>query len=89
MSQEQILVAVVVEVGGVHAHARLGIPVRVQRRARQQTGIGEHAVAPVHPELVLVAVVGDVDVGPSVAVEVGGHHAERRSEGLSRQGRGR
>ena len=88
MGHEQILVAVVVEVAGVHAHARFGIPVGVQRRSRQQSGIGQRAVAPVHPELVLVAVVRDVDVGPAVAVEVGRHHAERRTVGLLQEGDG-
>ena len=65
MGHEQILVAVVVEVAGVDAHARFGVAVRVHRRTRQWPGVGERAVAPVHPELILVAVVGDVDVEPS------------------------
>ena len=43
----------------------------------------------VDPELVRLSVVGDVDVDPPVAVEVGRRHAERRSERASDQGFGR
>ena len=74
---EQVLVPVEVDVNGIHAHAGLGHAVGVDCRARQRSGIGQGTVAPVQPQVVLLAVVGDVDVHPPVAVEVGGDHAER------------
>ena len=80
MGHEQVLVAVVVEVAGVHPHARLGHAHLAERRAGEQAGVAERAVALVDPEQVVRAVVGDVDVDPPVAVEVGGGHAEGRPE---------
>ena len=80
VGQEEVLVAVVVEVARVHPHARLGHAQSAQRRAGQQPGLAERPVAAVDPQQVLDAVVGDVDVDPAVAVEVGGGDAERRTE---------
>ena len=59
------------------------LPVRGQRRARQQRRVLEGAVALVHPQLVRLAVVGDVDVDPAVAVEVGGRR--RRAPARTRR----
>ena len=51
----------------------------VHRRAGQQRRVLERAVVLVDPQLIRLAVVGDVDVDPAVAVEVGGRDAERRA----------
>ena len=80
--EEEILVAVVVEVAphGAHRHAGAGtIDVRETHRRRD---VGERAVAVVAIETVeaAFAAVGDVEVLPAVAVEVGDGHrrAHRR-----------
>ena len=77
---EQVFVAVVVEIAGVDAHAGLGSPVRAQRRAGQQARVLERAIVLVDPELVRLAVVRHVEIDPAVAVEVGRRDAERRPE---------
>ena len=54
-----------------------GCPVAVHGHARQQRLVLERAgAALVDPQLVRIAVVGDVEVGPAVAVDVGGEDAE-------------
>src|SRR5438094_240567 len=84
LGDEQILVAVVVEIAGVHAHARLRLAICPQSGTRQKRGVLERSVALVDPQLVRLTVVGDVDVNPAVAVEIAGCHAERGTE-LGRQ----
>jgi hypothetical protein len=75
VADEQVGAAVVVHVGGVDAHRE---PARVPGRAAQR--LGERAVAPVEvQEVVLLEVVGDVQVGAAVHVDVARHHAEAES----------
>src|SRR5205823_5926208 len=74
-------VSIVVEIGGIDAHARFRFAQLVYRRTRQQRGFLERAVALIDPQQILDAVVGDVNVDPAVAVEVGGRYAERWAEG--------
>ena len=76
MGDEEIEIAVVVDVAGDHAHPRLGQPVQVVGRTQHHRVVDERAVALVDPEVVGIGVVGDVDVEPAVVVEVGGHDAE-------------
>ena len=80
LGDEQVLVTVVVEVAGIDAHVRLGFPAGPQRRPPQGRLVGEGAVAPVDPQLVLLLIVGDEDVDPAVVVEVRRRHPERRPE---------
>ena len=63
-------VAVVVAVGD--PHVGLGLPLAVEGDAPGGGDVLERAVAPVAPEGVGLGVVGDEDVDPAVAVEVGG-----------------
>ena len=77
IGDEQILVAVTVDVAEIDAHASLGLSHPVDRHAGQQRLVAERArSALVDPELIRVAVVGDVDVEPAIVVVVGGEHAE-------------
>ncbi len=69
LGDEEVVVAVVVEIAGVHAHAGFGLAFLRQRHARRQRRVPERAVVLVDPELIGLAVVGDVEVDPSVAVE--------------------
>ena len=74
---EQILVAVAIDVCRVDAHAPLRLPRPIHGHACQQRIVFEDAGATlVDPQLVRVAVVGDVQIGPAVAVEVGRQDAE-------------
>ena len=85
---EQVVVAVLIEVGGGDAHACLGSSVGVEGRAGGKGGVLEATLALVDPKLVGIAVVGDVDVDEVVAVEVGGGDAESAAEGLVDAGLG-
>ena len=76
--------AVAVEVAGVGAHAGLGTTLAVQGDAGHQPDALEAVAAPVAVEEVGIGVVGHEDVGPPVAVVVGGHHPE--TVGLRRVG---
>src|SRR5205814_3575734 len=87
LRDDEIVVAVVVEITGVHAHARLRFAFGAQGGARQQGGVLERAVSLVDPELVRQTVVRDVDVDPAVAVEVCGGYSKRGPE-LARDARG-
>ena len=84
---EEILVAVAVEVARGDAHAAFGIARGVQRGARQQPFVDEGAVVLVDPELVRRRVVGDVEVEPAVAVVVAGRDAQPGAVGLADAGR--
>ena len=85
---EQVFVAVEIEVARRDAHAAFGSARRIQRGAGQQAVVGERAVVPIDPQLVRRAVVGDVDVEPAVAVVVAHRDAEPRAVRLRDAGRG-
>ena len=76
VGQEQVEVAVSVVVAGGDAHARLGLAVRVESRAADQTLLDQCAVAAVEPEVIRQQIVRDVEVEPAVAVEVGREDAQ-------------
>jgi hypothetical protein len=73
----QVVAAVTVVVAGVDPHAGLRVAVRRQRAPGEQRHLLERAVMLVDPQLVAGPVVGDVEVGPAIAVEVVGHDAQR------------
>ena len=85
VGEEDVLVAVTVEVGGVDAHRGFRGTVHVDRDSGQRRLVGEAyeavlASALVDPQLVRCLVIGDVDVRPTVEVEIGGDHPERGTE---------
>ena len=87
MGHEKVLVAVAVEVGCIDAHARLGAPHVVESDAGQQRLVVEPASSVVDPKLVRVAVVGHVEVGPAVGVEIGGNDSQSGPECRVKPGR--
>ena len=76
VGDEEVGAAVAVDVLGVDAHARADAAGGVVARARGVGGILEGAVAPVEEHEIRAEVIGDVEVGPAVAVEVGGDDAQ-------------
>src|SRR5258708_15406173 len=52
------------------------LSVAVDRSAGQQPFIAERAVFLIYPKLVRIAIVGDIDVHPPVAVEVGRYYSQ-------------
>src|SRR5262245_9505503 len=80
LGHDEILVAVVVEVGRVDAHAAFGFSANRQSHTREQRNVLECAVALVQPQLVFGTIIRHVDVHPSVAVEVSCADAQGRTE---------
>ncbi len=86
MGEKQVERAVAVQVVGDHAHARLGLTVKVVRRPQDQRVVAEVERARVistfvDPQLVGVGVVGHVDVLPAVAVDVEADDPQAGGEG--------
>ena len=75
VSDEQIEIAVAVEIADADAHARLDPAGGVQGAAALDRFLLERAVVLVDPELGRLFVVGDEDVGPAVAGEIGADDA--------------
>ena len=71
----QIVVAVVVEIARRHAHSRLRLAVHIESHTRFQRRFGECGIPPVPPQIAGGAVIRDINVGPAVSIEIGGHHA--------------
>ena len=83
VADEQVGAAVAVVVGAGDAHAGVRVGDAVRARARRRGGsrapwVGLRAARPgdVHVQAVRILVVGDVEVGPAVAVDVREHRAE-------------
>ena len=95
VGDEEVLVAVAVDVAGVDPHAALRLPGPVHGHARKQRLVREPArPALVDPQMVGIAVVGHVEIGPLVPVHVRGQHpqaapGEPREPGSSRHVRER
>ena len=87
VGHDEILVAVIVDVARIDAHPGLRLAEWSECRAGQEPAVLERPVVPVDPELVLFAIVGDVEIDPAVTVEVGGRHAQCRPELRGEAGR--
>src|SRR5262249_11702357 len=70
---------VAVHVAEGDAHSGLGLAHRVVSHTALHGLLAERTVMLVDPQAVRRAVVGDENVGPAVAVEVGAHHAQART----------
>ena len=84
---EEIVVAVAVEVSRRDPHAAFRVPGRVQRGAGERPIVHERAVVVIDPELVGGRVVGDVEIEPAVAVQIIGDNAEPGAVGAGDPGR--
>ena len=78
---QQIEIAVVVDVDGVDAHARLRDAVLVERAAHRERRLAKAAAALIQPQVIRRAVVRHEDVDPAVAIEVAGDDAEAVADG--------
>ena len=76
MGLEDVQVAVGIEVADGQAHAGLLLPVLAEGDAGLEALLGEGAVVVVAEQQAGRGVAGDVDVGPAVAVEIGGGDGE-------------
>ena len=76
MRDEDIFTAVAVKISRIYAHTRLRHAIAVDGSSSDERFVLECAVFLVDPELVRVSVVGDVNIHPTVTIEVGGDHAQ-------------
>ena len=87
VGDEQLRPAVAIEVLGVHPHPGRCPAADIPAGARVLRGVAEVAVTSVEEEEVRVLIVGDVDVNPAIAVQVGRHDAEAMAVGPADAGR--
>ena len=76
VSDQDVEVSVVSEVGGRETHSGLADAVAVVGGAQQHRIVAKRPVTLIDPEVVGVGVVRDVDIDPAVVVEVGGDHTQ-------------
>ena len=88
VGHEQVLPAVLVEVGRIDAHPRARRAVGAEPHLGGQPDLFPLALAAVGEEEVLDGVVGDEQVDEAVVVDVGGHHAQRLAHGAGDVGAG-
>src|SRR5690349_4448881 len=69
---EDIQVAVVVEIADAQSHAALFAAVLVESDPSLESALGEGSVVVVAEEQARRSIAGDIDVGPAVAIEIGG-----------------
>ena len=87
VGDEEVLPAVAVEIGGIHAHAGAGAAVLAESHFGRQRdlfplGLAFGIRSAVHEEEVLHGVVGHEEVHAAVVIDVGGHHAQAFAQGL-------
>src|SRR6266446_5529710 len=73
---DHVRLAVIIVVLKDHAHAGQGPSIQIQRRSRLQRHFGKCAVAIVVKQILLHAIVGNIDVGKSVAIVIGERHTQ-------------
>ena len=78
---EQVEVAVLLVVEGLHAHSRLSLSAARERAAERERTITEAAVRALDPQLIRQHVVRDEEIGAAIAIEVRGRHAQAVAEG--------
>src|SRR5258708_6790522 len=75
VGDEQILPAVLIEIGGIDAHAGAFAPVLTVGHAGAETHLFKFSVVLVHEKEICDRVVGDEEIHPTVVVHVRGNHA--------------
>ena len=81
---QQIEIAVVVDVDGVDAHTGLRRAVLIERASHRERRLSKATATLVQPQMIRRAIVGDEDVDAAVAVEVAGDDAEAVADGGQR-----
>src|SRR5215469_8452348 len=72
----QVLLSVAEQITRIDAHARVRTSIAIQGATEGQGFVFESAVMLIDPELVGTQIVGDEDIGPAIAVEVGAYHSQ-------------
>src|ERR1700752_179691 len=80
MSHKDIVSAVGIKISNIDTHASFSLPISVDSRARYKCVVDECAVLLVSPELVLISIIRDIDIDPTVVVEIRCDHSESVSK---------
>src|SRR3989454_7145020 len=80
---QDVLIPVIVKIARSHTHAGLRHALGVVGSSRQQAPLLERTISLVDPEVSGGAVIGDVNVRPTIAVEVGADDSEAGPDGGS------
>src|SRR5579884_3048871 len=76
IGDEQGEMAAAVVVGCVHAHAAVGLARFIGGHAPNHTGFDKATTALVQVKLIVIGVIGDVDVGPAILIQIEHNYAE-------------
>src|SRR6185369_3787097 len=70
MSDKDVVSAVAVNVSRVDTHSRLSLSVSIDRAAGEQRIIHKPSILLIDPELVLISIVRDIDIDPTIIIEI-------------------
>ena len=77
MGHEQVVITVSIKISGIQPHTGFSAAVVIESHAGQQRTILKTTILLIDPQLVRFAVVGYIDIHPSIHVEVCCHHPQR------------
>src|SRR5207237_136361 len=80
VSDKNIFSAIAIKISGIDSHAGLSLSIPIQRSPCQKGFVLERAVLLVYPELIGIAVIGNVYVDPAVAIEIRSDHSQAMSK---------
>src|SRR6185369_1779731 len=76
VSDKDVVSAVAVKVSRIDSHSRLSLSVSIDRAAGEQRIVHKPSILLINPELVLISIVRDIDVDPTIVVEISGDNAQ-------------
>src|ERR1700744_3026893 len=82
MSDEDIFVPGAVDIGDIDTHARFSRSIDIYCHATLKRFIVKRAILLVYPELIGIAVIGNEDIWPAIAIQVRSNHSETVANSL-------
>src|ERR1700730_11499202 len=82
VAHEQIIKPVVSHIRRVSAHSCFGFPILTESRSAGVTGIPKSAISIVEIQEISLRVVGDENIDPAIAIEIGQHSAKALAVGI-------
>src|SRR5215472_8478240 len=86
VSDKQVLPAILIKVGGIHAHSRAGTPFLTEGNAGFQSNIHECPILLIEKQKILHRVIGNEKVHPAIVVDVSGNDTPCFAERLGNPG---
>src|ERR1700761_1124112 len=82
MSDKDIFAPGAVDICDIDAHTRFGRSIDIYRNASLKRFVAKGTVLLVDPQLIGIAVIGNEEIWPAIAVQVRGNHSEAIANGL-------